>query len=146
MDLRGVLKGDLKGWVRGFVVDFDCDDDDDNEEVLELNEEAEVPRRRRLGRGVEDIFLSLCPCPCTSLALPSFPLPVCAWKEGKGFRLLVGGCTDVIDRTIINQPYRGVSYLIRSVKNRLRKRRHGGASVTRCEKYYLNWWLVRLFM
>lgn len=44
--LRGVLKGDLKGWERALV-----------DVVLELKvEDEEVPRRRRLGRGVEDIF------------------------------------------------------------------------------------------
>lgn len=65
-DLRGVLKGDLKGWERAFV-------DDEEEGALELYEEEEVPSRRRLGRGVEDIF-----------PLLSFPfLPFALFAPGK---------------------------------------------------------------
>lgn len=42
LGLRGVLKGDLKGWESALVDDA-------------VEKEDEVPRRRRLGRGVEDI-------------------------------------------------------------------------------------------
>lgn len=45
--LRGVLKGDLKGCESAFLED---------EGVEEVEMEEEVPRRRRLGRGVEDIL------------------------------------------------------------------------------------------
>jgi hypothetical protein len=43
---RGVLKGDLKGLERALEVG-----------VVEEEEEEEIPRRRRLGRGVEDILV-----------------------------------------------------------------------------------------
>lgn len=56
--MRGDLKGDLKGWERAFV-----------DGALEVKDEEVVPRRRRLGRGVEDMFSPTPPFFCEEQGL-----------------------------------------------------------------------------